>query len=53
MDIRILAVLAAAALGVFFFVKVRSLLSGSEGTQLDDRRRHRHLLRELEDRAPS
>ena len=51
MDIRILTVLAAAALAAFFFVKIRALLGGAEGSQPDERRQR--IFRELEDRAPS
>lgn len=53
MDIRILAVLAAAALAAFFFVKVRVLLGAPEGSHLDERRRRQRMFQELEDRAPS
>jgi hypothetical protein len=53
MDIRILAVLAAAALGAFIFVKARILFGGLDRAQLDDRRRRQRMFRELEDRAPS
>lgn len=53
MDIRILVVLAAAALAGFFFVKVRVLLAGIEPSQLDERRRRQRMFQELEDRAPS
>jgi hypothetical protein len=53
MDIRILVVLAAAALGAFFFVKARILFGGLDRAQLDDRRRRQRMFREMEDRAPS
>jgi hypothetical protein len=53
MDIRILVVLAAAALGAFIFVKARILFGGLDRAQLDERRRRQRMFQELEDRAPS
>jgi hypothetical protein len=53
MDIRILVVLAAAALGAFIFVKVRILFGGLDRAQLDEGRRRQRMFQELEDRAPS
>jgi hypothetical protein len=53
MDIRILVVLAAAALAGFFFVKIRVLFAGEDQAQLSDRRRRQRMFQELEDRAPS
>ena len=53
MDIRILVVLAAAALGAFIFMKARVMFGGLDQAQLDERRRRQRMFQELEDRAPS
>lgn len=57
MTVRIMIVLAAAAVAAFLFVKLRVLLSQQDGRpdrqQLVERRRRERIFRELEDRAPS